>query len=221
MSELELRKQLCRIGALLYQRELIIGNAGNLSAQVGPNRYLTTPAGSCKGFLEPRDLVVVDMDGRRLAGSRLPSSEFDMHRTIYAVRSDVKAVVHGHPAIATAFTVAGRSLEAPILTEGLLTIGIIATAAYATPGTPAVGAGLADIIRTHDAVLLAHHGAVTCGPDLETAYYHMETVEHTAKTYLAAHMLGGAQTLSGPEVALLLARRASVPVAPSLPGPYR
>lgn len=207
MTEFELRKQVARICHRLYERELIVANAGNVSARVGRDRFLTTPSGVCKGWLEPGDLVVVDGQGRRLAGSRPPSSEFEMHRVIYEERPDVSAIVHAHPALATAFTVAGRDLGEPILTEGLLTIGEIVTAPYATPGTPAVGAGLRDLVRQHDAILLAHHGAVTCAKDLDTAFWYMEIVEHTARTYLAAEALGGARPLPGAEVERLLGIR--------------
>lgn len=207
MTEFELRKQVARICHRLYERELIVANAGNVSARAGRDRFLTTPSGICKGWLEPGDLVVVDGQGRKLAGSRPPSSEFEMHRVIYEERPDVNAIVHAHPALATAFTVAGRNLGEPILTEGLLTIGVIVTAPYATPGTPAVGAGLRDLVRQHDAILLAHHGAVTCAKDLETAFWYMEIVEHTARTYLAAEALGGARALPGAEVQRLLGIR--------------
>lgn len=207
MTEFELRKQLARICHLLYERELIIANAGNISARAGRGRFLTTPSGTCKGWIEPGDFVVVDDQGRKLGGTRPPSSEFEMHRVIYEERPDVNAVVHAHPALATAFTVAGRDLGEPILTEGLLTIGRIVSAPYATPGTPAVGAGLRDLVRRHDAILLEHHGAVTCAKDLDTAFWYMEIVEHTARTYLAAEALGGARTLPGPEVERLLGIR--------------
>ncbi len=207
MTEFELRKQLTRICHLLYERELIIANAGNVSVRAGRGRFLTTPTGTCKGWIEPADLVVVDDQGRKLSGARPPSSEFDMHRVIYEVRPDVNAIVHAHPALATAFTVAGRSLAAPVLTEGLLTIGVIVTAGYATPGTPALGAGLRDLVRQHDAILLEHHGAVTCGKDLDTAFWAMEIVEHTARTHLAAEALGGARSLPGTEVDRLLGVR--------------
>lgn len=207
MTEFELRKNLIKVCRLLYERELIIANAGNISARVGRNRFLTTPSGVCKGWIEPVDLVVVDDEGRKLQGTRPPSSEYDMHRVIYQARPDVGAIVHAHPALATAFTVAGRSLGEPILTEGLLTIGLIATAPYATPGTPDVGASLRDLIRHHDAILLTHHGAVTCAPDLDTAFWYMEIVEHTARTRLAAEALGGARSLPGHEVDRLLSAR--------------
>ena len=88
-----------------------------------------------------------------------------------------------------------------------MTIGVIVTAGYATPGTPALGAGLRDLVRQHDAILLEHHGAVTCGKDLDTAFWAMEIVEHTARTHLAAEALGGARSLPGTEVDRLLGVR--------------
>ncbi|MBU6427765.1 MAG: class II aldolase/adducin family protein [Cyanobacteria bacterium REEB65] len=214
MTEFELRKQLVAICRRLYERELIVGTAGNVSAKVTVDRVLTTPTGICKAHLEPGDLVVVDGTGRKIGGSREPSSEYDMHRAIYVARPDVAAVVHAHPMAATAFTVAGRSLAEPLLTEAAQCIGRIATAAYSTPGTPGVGHGVSEWIRDHDVVLLDHHGAVACGPDLEVAFGYMETLEHTARIVLYASMLGAAQPLPPGEADRLLATRQRPPVAP-------
>lgn len=195
-TEYELRKQLVEVCRRLYERELIVAMDGNVSCRIGPNRFLTTPSGACKGYLTPDQLVAVDLDGKKLAGSLKPSSEFGMHAAIYAVRPDVMAIVHAHPPTATAFSVAGVSLAEPILTEVVLTVGSIPTAPYATPGTPEVADSIRTLIETYDCCILDHHGVVTVGRDLFEAYYRMETVEQTAKVALTAHQLGGAHPLS-------------------------
>lgn len=202
-EEQALREQLVRVCHKLYAKELIVATDGNVSARLGPDHFLTTPSGVCKGDLEPDMLVVVDAEGRKVRGSLKPSSEFGMHLAIYQVRPDVSAIVHAHPPTATAFSVAGVSLEAPILTEVVLTIGSIPTSPYATPGTPEVGEAVRGIAAAHDAFILDHHGAVTMGRTLAEAFHRMETVEQTAKVHLVAHQLGGIRPLSQPQVAAL------------------
>ncbi|MBO9541696.1 class II aldolase/adducin family protein [bacterium] len=206
----------------LYERGLIVAADGNVSCRIDAERFLTTPSGMCKGFLSPEDLVVVDLAGRALQGRRKPSSEFGMHAAVYRVRPDVKAVVHAHPPTATAFSVAGVSLMAPILTEVVIGLGAIPTAPYATPGTPQVGEGVARLLVDYDCCILSHHGAVTVGQDLFEAFYRMETLEQTAKVALAAHTLGGPRPLGEDQVeALARTRRAmglrEIPVT-RLPG---
>lgn len=200
-NESVLREQLVEVCRQLYAKELIVATDGNVSARLGSDRFLTTPSGVCKGHLSPEMLVVVDGEGRRLEGELKPSSEFGMHQAIYAVRPDIEAIVHAHPPTATAFSVAGVSLEAPILTEVVLTLGTIPTTPYATPGTPEVAEAVRTVARTHDAFILDHHGAVSVGRSLFEAYYRMETVEQTAKVHLMAHQLGGIRPLGAAQVA--------------------
>ncbi len=202
-TEKALREQLVEICRRLYDKELIVATDGNVSARLGFDRFLTTPSGVCKGFLTPDMLVEADSAGQRLAGELEPSSEFGMHLAIYAVRPDVLAIVHAHPPTATAFSVAGVSLESPILTEVVLMLGAIPTTPYATPGTPEVADAVRKAASTHDAFILDHHGAVTLGRSLDEAYYRMETVEQTAKVHHLAHQLGGAIPLGSRHVAAL------------------
>lgn len=213
--EHEHRRELIRVAHRLYDRELIVATDGNLSCRLTEDRFLTTPSGFCKGELTSDDLVVVDRHGRRRSGRHAPSSEFALHAAIYAVRPDVMAVVHAHPPLATAFTVAGRSLEAPLLTEVVLMLGTIPTAPYATPGSIEVAADAARVLATHDACLMAHHGAVTVGRSLREAHQRMEVVEQTARVALAAHALGGARPLPDEAVATLLALRSTLGLSPA------
>jgi L-fuculose-phosphate aldolase len=202
-DEQALREQLVRVCRQLYAKELIVATDGNVSARLGADRYLTTPSGVCKGYLEPDMLVVVDAEGQWLEGELKPSSEFGMHLAIYRVRPDVGAIVHAHPPTATAFSVAGISLEPPILTEVVITLGAIPTTPYATPGTTQVGEAVRDVASAYDAFILDHHGAVTVGRNLDEAYYRMETVEQTAKVHLLAHQLGGIRPLHSEQVEAL------------------
>jgi L-fuculose-phosphate aldolase len=161
-----------------------------------------------KGLLEPEDLVVVDPDGRHLEGSRKASSEVLMHLLFYRVRRDVQAVCHAHLATATGFAATGRALDKALLPEVVVGLGQVPLVRYATPGTPELSAAIEPYVEHYDALLLANHGAVTCGPNLLTAFYRMETVEHAARITLAAENAGTLKLFSSREIAKLMATRA-------------
>jgi L-fuculose-phosphate aldolase len=201
------RRELCLIGRWMYERGYIVACEGNLSVRLHDGRILTTPTCMNKGMLEPEDLVVVDMDGRHLEGTRKASSEALLHLLFYRMRTDVQAICHAHPATATGFATAGRALDEALLPEVIIGLGKIPLVRYATPGTPELSAAVEPYVENYDALLLANHGVVTCGPDLLTAFYRMETVEHTAKITLAAENAGTPKLFSSREVAKLMAAR--------------
>src|SRR5271155_3917928 len=206
-SEEQHRREICTAGKWMYDRGFIVACEGNISVRLDENRVLTTPTCMNKGMLEPQDLVVANLEGRQLAGERKFSSEIAMHLLFYRMRSDVNAVCHAHPPTATGFAVAGRSLNQALLPEVIVGLGQIPLVQYATPGTPELSASIEPFVPHYDAMLLANHGAVTCGPDLLTAFFRMETIEHAAKITLAAEMAGTPELLSGREVAKLMAAR--------------
>jgi L-fuculose-phosphate aldolase len=113
-----------------------------------------------------------------------------MHLAFYRRREDVNAVIHAHPPIATAFACAGRALDEILCQEAAMTLGPVPLAPYATTGTDEVADSLGPFIPAYDAVLLANHGAVTCGTTLFDAFCKMETLEHVAQIRLATWQLG-------------------------------
>jgi L-fuculose-phosphate aldolase len=153
-------------------------------------------------------MVVVDLEGRQLAGCRKVTSEIGMHLAIYRQREDVEAVVHSHPPVATAFACSGRALDEPICSEAIMTLGVVPLAGYATTGTDEVADSLVSLIPEHEAILLANHGAVTYGNSLLDAFLKMETVEHFANICLVAHQLGSARPLQQERVEQLLRAKA-------------
>ena len=150
--------------------------------------------------MTPEMMCITDLDGRKLAGERGPSSEMQMHLEVYRQRPDVQAVVHAHPPTATGFAVAGIPLTRAVLAEVVTTLGSIPIAEYATPSTTELPEAVRKYVKAHDGMLLANHGALTLGKDLFGAYYKMETIEHFAKISLVARMLGGERLLSQQEV---------------------
>jgi len=191
----ELRRQLTRFSRWMYRLGFAPGTSGNLSARLDSDRILATPTGCSKYLLRPSDMVVVDLNGKLLTGTRNVTSEIGMHLAVYEARPDVQAVVHAHPPIATAFASCGMALDMPLCAELLMTLGAIPLAPYATTGTPEVGASLRPYLRDHDAILMANHGLVTYGKDLLDAFMKLETTEHFAQVCLAAHELGSPRLL--------------------------
>lgn len=123
-----------------------------------------------------------------------------MHWAVYAARPDVGAVVHAHPAAATAFAACRRPLDIPYLTEVVSGLGPIPVAPYALPSTPEVPESILPFVHDHNGVLLANHGALTWGSDLWSAFDRMEQLEHTAKIYLNIALLGEGVPLTEQQV---------------------
>ena len=103
------------------------------------------------------DLIVCDLEGNKIEGSRERTSEIAMHLTIYQMRPDVNSVVHAHPPTATGFAVAGRPLNLALLPEVIIGLGCVPLADYGLPGTPALTEGMLAYIPKYDAILMGDH----------------------------------------------------------------
>ncbi|MFQ6058097.1 MAG: class II aldolase/adducin family protein [Anaerolineae bacterium] len=200
-AEGKLRRDIVEVGRRMYHKGFIAASDGNISVRLTADRLLITPSGLHKGFLTPEQLVVTDLEGTLIPSyhparrNLKPSSELPMHLEAYRQRPDVRAVVHAHPPLATAFTIAGVSLARCVLPEVIYSLGGIPTAEYATPGTSAGAEIVRQLVREHDAVLLDHHGVLTVGVDVYEAFMRLEQVEHAAAITLAARQLGGIRPL--------------------------
>jgi L-fuculose-phosphate aldolase len=207
-SEDEHRREICTAGRWIHGRNFVASTDGNISIRLDSRRILTSPTGISKGLMSPDDLVITDLQGRKLAGRREASSELAMHLLIYRRRPEINAVCHAHPPIATAHAAAGLALNKALLSEIVIALGCVPVAQYGTPGTPELSVALEPLVQNYDAILLANHGVVTCGADLLTAFFRMETVEHFAQVSLTTQLLGKQVLLSGRDVEKLLAARA-------------
>ena len=195
--------EIVRVCRRLYDRGLIAGAEGNVSARIGRDVILATPAGRCKADLEPDELVELSLGGILRDPDRKPSTEIRMHLRVYEKRADVLAVVHAHPPTATGFAVAGEGLMAPVLPELMLLTGPVPLVPYGQPGTEALADQLDPFLADHDAFLLANHGATTVGRSLEEALHRMETLEHGARILLTARQLGRVNELPPQSAAAL------------------
>src|SRR5450755_3539164 len=203
----ELRQDIVDVGKLVFQKGWVAANDGNISIRLDDRRVLCTCTGISKGMMTVDDLIVCDLEGNKIEGSRERTSEIAMHLTIYQMRPDIFSVVHAHPTVATGFAVAGRPLNLALLPEVIIGLGCVPLAEYGLPGTPALTEGMLPYIPKYDAIMMGNHGAVCYGPDVYKAFFKMETVEHFARITFVAEMLGGAKALPRTEVDKLLDAR--------------
>jgi L-fuculose-phosphate aldolase len=215
-SERKHREEIVRYGRTLHGCGFVAATDGNLSVRLDDERILVTPTSMSKGMMRTSDLVIVNMEGRRISGKRAVSSEIGMHLLIYRLRPDVKGIVHAHPPTATGFAACGAALTQPLVCEVVIGLGCIPLARYGTPGTPELTDALAPLVPQYDAILMKNHGVVTYGETLACAYMKMETVEHFAKIALVSHLLGQEQPLNERDIEKLIVARGKYPGAKSV-----
>ncbi|MEW5818143.1 MAG: class II aldolase/adducin family protein [Spirochaetota bacterium] len=203
----EARKEIVKYSHKVQEYGFVSATDGNLSIKLDERRVLITPSGIPKGEMTLDAPIIVDMEGNKLEGAGKPSSEGKMHLEVYRLRNDVKAVIHAHPPKCIAFTIAGFPLDTCLLPEVVVTIGAIPTSKYATPTTEEVPASIREYIQKNDAVMLARHGSLTIGKDLNTAFKILEKMEHTATIAMYARMLGGPIPFTDEELKKLYALR--------------
>ena len=213
-SPFEIKKEICEVGLKLWQKGFVAANDGNISVKISENEYYCTPTGVSKASLTPDMIIKVDKDGKKLEGKLNPSSEIKMHMRVYRERPDVNAVVHAHPPVATAFTVADIDLDQYVLPEAVLTIGAVPTCDYGTPSTMEIPDSLDPYIHNHDAFLLRNHGALTVGCNLTKAFFVMEEVEFNAVICKHAMDLGAVHEISSEQLKKLMDLRKKM----NLPG---
>lgn len=191
-AETEIREEIAAYGGLVYAQGLVSGASGNLSARVDEDHILITPSGCHKGMLDPGDLLLCHMKtGQTVGETRIkPSSEIRMHTFVYQHRPDVQAVIHAHPPYAVSLSVAGVSLEAVVLPEVVLSLGVIVDCGYATPTTEKVVHAMKQPVHAGgNALILARHGSVTFGKTMQEAFCRLEMVEHVAKVTAIARSI--------------------------------
>lgn len=208
ISEIERLEGICDVCARLHARNLLAAGDGNVSVRLESGRVAITPSGVGKARLKPSDMAYLTMDGTVLSGR--PSTERLMHLAIYRACPEARSVVHAHPPTAVAWTIARpelRDLPSEGLPELILSAGRIPVVPYARPGTEGMGTVLLPFLPGHRLLLLARHGAVCWGEDLEEAYLGMERLEHVAQILKAAMELGGISSLETHELEALRTAR--------------
>ncbi|GAC1448816.1 MAG: class II aldolase/adducin family protein [Isosphaeraceae bacterium] len=190
LSEWKLREQMCEIGRRVYAKGFAAANDGNISYRMSDDRVLCTPTRISKGFMKPDDLCIVDMEGKQVSGKRKRSSEILLHLAILKARPDVRSCVHCHPPHATAFAVAHEPIPKCTMPEFEVFLGEVALAPYETPGGQKFADTVIPYAKDTDTIILANHGTITYGGDLEDAYFKTEIIDAYCRILILAKQLG-------------------------------
>jgi L-fuculose-phosphate aldolase len=172
---------------------LVIGTAGNVSVRAGAGEVAISPTGAVLGELDPEQVTVVDMEGEVVAGDLEPTSELDLHLGVYR-RYDAGAVVHTHAPMATALSCVLDELPC-VHYQMLLLGGPVPVAPYATFGTPELANAVLDALEGRSAALMANHGAITQGADVNAAVELSLLLEWACTVYWRAAAIGSPRVL--------------------------
>lgn len=200
----KIKQDICEIGRRLYAKGFAAANDGNITVRIGENEVLCTPTMHSKGFLKPDDISLVDMTGKQLSGNKKRSSEALLHLEIYKRRPDIKSVVHCHPPHATAFAVAREPIPQCVLPEVEVFLGDVPITKYETPGGQAFADTIVPFVDKCNVIILANHGTVSFGEDVEKAYWWTEILDAYCRILMLSRQLGKVNYLDGQQSRELL-----------------
>jgi L-fuculose-phosphate aldolase len=185
-----IKEEIVHVGRKLWQREYVDGNGGNISYRLTEQYVLCTPTLTSKGDLTVDDIVMVDMEGRQVAGRAPRTSEILMHLAIYKAQPKARGCAHAHPPHATAYAITGRKPPTNIIPEAEIFIGVLGIAPYQTPGTQVFADEMLPLCRDHNTILLSNHGVVCWADTVTHAEWYMEVVDAYCRTLILAGQLG-------------------------------
>ncbi|MEM1399321.1 MAG: aldolase [Pseudomonadota bacterium] len=190
MTETALREQVCLLSKSLFDRGLTHGSTGNISARTDDGGLLVSPTGTSFGRLDPARLARFDAEGRHIDGDK-PTKEMPLHTAFYDTRETVGAVVHLHCCHSVALSMMPGVDEdnfLPTLTPyGIMLLGKVKLLPFFIPGDSAMGEAVRGLAGKRTAVMLANHGPVVAGKDVEAACNAIEELEATARLALLLH----------------------------------
>lgn len=208
MSETALREQICLLAKSLFDRGLTHGSTGNISARTEDGGLLVSPTGTSFGRLDPARLSRFDASGALVDGDK-PTKEMPLHSAFYDTRSSAGAVVHLHACHSVALSMLPEANEddfLPHLTPyGLMKLGRVKLLPFFLPGDPAMGDAVRGLAGKRSAVMLANHGPVVAGQDVEAACNAIEELEDTARLALLTRGMG-ARALTADQVSALVTK---------------
>lgn len=202
-----LSDELVRVGRISHDLGLL-GADGNLSIRVNEKMFIITSSGGCKGRIEHSDWVVIDLKGNIVKGgpdgNKKPSADTSNHLSIYQQRPKVGGIIHAHPIYSTVLSICGYKFPEDICTNVPQTMRPVAiTKKIYVPASDEEEKIVRELVMSHDAIILSHHGAITMGPSLEEALNLLERLENVAKLYWLSLMLGNPKRIP-PEMVIEL-----------------
>ena len=198
-----LKKEIIKGGQRLLKEGLVARTWGNISVRVDENHMLITPSGRPYETLSEADIVLVNYHTSKHEGSIKPSSEKELHCEIYQSRPNIHAVIHTHQMNASTVAAAQREVP-PILDDMAQIIGpTVRVAEYALPSTKKITKKTVKALKGRNAALMANHGAVCVGRDLDEAFVVCQVLEKACKAFIEAEFLGGAKRINKFEAHLM------------------
>ncbi len=186
----------CEAGKRLLRENLVSGTWGNLSLRIDDENMVITPSGKPYEALSPEDMVLVNYRTLTWNGENKPSSELKLHAAIYLERKDINSVIHTHQVSASTVAAARREVP-PILDDMAQIIGpSVRVADYALPNTKKIVRKTLRALKGRNAALMANHGAVCIGRDMEEAFVVCQVLEKACRVFIEAEFLGGAKEIS-------------------------
>jgi ribulose-5-phosphate 4-epimerase/fuculose-1-phosphate aldolase len=185
-EDARLREQICMLARSMFDRGLTHGSTGNISARTNDGGLLVSPTGTSFGRLDPGRLSRFDAQGRHVAGDA-PTKEMPLHTAFYDTRSQTGAVVHLHSCHAVALSMVADAEDdflPPLTPYAIMQVGRVALLPFFRPGDPAMGGAVRALAGKRSAVMLANHGPVVAGKDVEAACNAIEELEATARLAL-------------------------------------
>lgn len=187
MDYLNERQSVIDAGLRLVAEGLIARTWGNLSLRLNENLCAITPSGRTYADLNPEDIVIMKIDDLSYEGVIVPSSEKALHALAYRMDASIKAVVHTHQLMASCVAAARRSLNvADSSLASSLGGNQIRCGAYALPGTQKLARASVQALKGRKAALMANHGAVCVGANLEEAFTVASALESACEKFIAA-----------------------------------
>jgi ribulose-5-phosphate 4-epimerase/fuculose-1-phosphate aldolase len=200
MNDTKLREEICVLGKSMFDRGLTVGSSGNISARTEGGNWLMTPTNACLGRLDPARISLVDAHGKTLDGDK-PTKESFLHLSVYSERPDAGAVVHLHSTHSVAVSVLADidpdEPIPPITAYYVMKIGKLVLLPYYAPGDMSLANAVREVAGKHHAILLANHGPIVAGKNLQSAVYASEELEETAKLFLL--LRGNKMNILGPK----------------------
>jgi len=202
MSVDEAKQIVCDAGRRLLNSELVAGTWGNISVRIDDTQFAITPSGMDYNKLTKDDIPIVQLSDLSYVGPK-PSTEVKLHGEIYRTRKDANAIIHTHSMNASTVAAARREVP-PILDDMAQIIGSsIRVAEYALPGTSKLVKGTVKALKGRSGVLLANHGALVIGRNIDEAFTAATILEKSCKAFIEAEFLGGAKSINKFEAALM------------------
>lgn len=197
---MDAKNQVLTIAKRIYSNRLVVASLGNVSCRDETGNVVITPSGVDYEELTIKDIVTIDVHGKRVKGQLTPSSETPMHTLVYRERPDVTGIVHTHSLYASAFSVVNKEIPVDMVEVAAHVGGKVPIAPYSPPGTEELGRQALSVLKDRRACLLQNHGVLAVGDTLEKAYKAAAIVEIAARIHILGSLIGTPRELPAKDI---------------------